>query len=44
MLLDFEQILLQAGKLPVRVPATSGYTVWITSGHVNSIGDLQPGS
>jgi hypothetical protein len=40
MLLDFEQVLLEAGKLPVKVPATSSYTVWITTGHVNSIGDL----
>jgi hypothetical protein len=40
MLLDFEQVLLEAGKLPVKVPATSSYTVWITTGHVNSIGHL----
>ena len=40
MLLDFEQVLLEAGKLPVKVPATSSYTVWITTGHVNSLGDL----
>jgi hypothetical protein len=44
MLLDFEQVLLEAGKLPVKVPATSNYTVWITTGHVNSIGDLTPAS
>ena len=36
--------LLEAGKLPVKVPATSSYTVWITTGHVNSIGDLPPAS
>ena len=40
MLLDFEQVLLEAGKLPVKVPATSSYTVWVTTGHVNSLGDL----
>ena len=40
MLLDFEQVLLEAGKLPVKVPATSSYTIWVTTGHVNSIGDL----
>jgi hypothetical protein len=40
MLLDFEQVLLEAGKLPVKVPATSSYTVWITTGYVNSLGDL----
>jgi hypothetical protein len=44
MLLDFEQVLLEAGKLPVKVPATSSYTVWITTGQVNSIGDLPPAS
>jgi hypothetical protein len=44
MLLDFEQVLLEAGKLPVKVPATSSSTVWITTGHVNSSGDLPPGS
>jgi hypothetical protein len=44
MLLDFEQVLLEAGKLLVKVPATSSYTVWITTGHVNSIGDLPPAS
>lgn len=38
MLLDFEQVLLEAGKLPLKVPATSSYTVWITTGHVNTIG------
>ena len=40
MLLDFEQVLLEGGKLPVKVPATWSYTVWITTGHVNSPGDL----
>lgn len=40
MLLDFEQILLEAGKLPVKAPATSSYTVWISTGHVRSIGEL----
>jgi len=40
MLLDFEQVLLEAGKLPVKVPATSSYTIWVTTGHVNSLGDL----
>ena len=40
MLLDFEQVLLEAGKLPVKVPATSSYTVWITTGYVNSLGGL----
>jgi hypothetical protein len=42
MLLDFEQVLLESGKLPVKVPATFSYTVWITTGQVNSIGDLPP--
>ena len=40
MLLDFEQVFLEAGKLPVKVPATFSYTVWITTGHVNKVGDL----
>lgn len=44
MLLDFEQILLEAGELPVKVPATSSYTAWITTGQVNNIGDLPPAS
>jgi len=40
MLLDFEQVLLESGKLPVKVPATWSYTVWITTGHVKGIGEL----
>jgi hypothetical protein len=44
MLFDFEQVLLEAGKLPVKVPATSSYTVWITAGHVNNLGELPQAS
>ena len=44
MLLDFEQVLLESGKLPVKVPSTSSYTVWISTGRVNRIGDLPPAS
>ncbi len=40
MLLDYEEILLEAGKLPVKVPATLSYTVWIITGQVNIIGDV----
>lgn len=33
MLLDYEQIVLQSGSLPVHAPATIGYTVWLDSGY-----------
>jgi len=33
MLLDYEQIALQAGDLPIQAPATIGYTLWMGSGY-----------
>jgi DNA-binding transcriptional MocR family regulator len=34
------KVLLESGKLPVKAPATSSYTVWITTGQVKGIGEL----
>lgn len=34
MLLDYEEIALEAGDLPVEAPATIGYTLWLASGRV----------
>jgi hypothetical protein len=36
MLLDEEDIALQAGSLPIKAPATIGYTVWLTRGYTTT--------
>ncbi|MDN5855802.1 MAG: hypothetical protein L0K86_23770 [Actinomycetia bacterium] len=36
MLLGFEEIALESGDLPVKAPATIGYTLWLSSGHTTS--------
>ncbi len=40
-LLDFEQVALGAGEFPIQAPATISYTVWLTSGRVDST-DARP--
>lgn len=41
MLLGFEEIALEAGGLPIKAPATIGYTLWLSSGHTNNT-DTRP--
>jgi hypothetical protein len=36
MLLDAETMALTAGSLPVKAPATTAYTVWLTQGFTNT--------
>jgi hypothetical protein len=33
MLLDYEEVTLAAGALPIRTPATTGYTLWLATGY-----------
>lgn len=40
MALDYEEIALAAGGRPIQVPATVGYTVWLSSGYTNSVSEL----
>ncbi|RKS72619.1 hypothetical protein CLV35_2866 [Motilibacter peucedani] len=35
-LLDFEQVALEAGRMPVRAPATTSYTAWVRSGFTST--------
>lgn len=35
-LLDFEEIALEPGGLPIRAPATVGYTLWLTTGYTST--------
>jgi hypothetical protein len=35
-LLDFEQTVLEAGKLPLKAPAVVGYTLWLRSGRTDT--------
>ncbi|MGI8682561.1 MAG: CU044_5270 family protein [Mycobacteriales bacterium] len=37
VLLDYEEVTLDAGDFHVRVPATIDYTVWLRSGRVSSV-------
>jgi hypothetical protein len=39
MALDYEEIALAAGGRPIQVPATVGYTVWLSSGYTNSVSE-----
>lgn len=39
MLLDFEEVAVEEGSLPVKSPATIGYTVWLSTGRVPTTGD-----
>lgn len=43
MALDYEEIALAAGGRPIQVPATVGYTVWLSAGYTNSVSE-QPQS
>jgi hypothetical protein len=35
-LLDYEEVTLRGGDLPVQLPATTSYTLWLESGYANS--------
>ena len=35
-LLDFEQTVLEAGKLPLKAPAVISYTLWLHTGRTNT--------
>jgi hypothetical protein len=35
-LLDYEEIALNAGNLPIQAPSTIGYTLWLASGYTTT--------